>query len=420
MAKFTAEVFQNPYLADGATEAQAVVEVTCTEAGAAGAGGAIAGEIIIVDNSGSMGGEKIAAACTAAAAAIAEIPDGTLFAVVGGADVPRLVYGGRDWALVPMDKTTRRSAIEAARNMDATGGTAIGSWLTAAARMFEHSPATQRHALLMTDGLDQGETPQELEKAIKTAAKVFQCDCRGVGTDWNVAEVRKIAEALMGTVALIAKPSDMAEDFRAIMKTAASRGVASARLRIWVPAGAKVLFVRQVAPTLEELTARGVPVSELITDYDTGAWGDETREFHFGVQVAAQPLGTERLVARPQVMIGDEVAASGLVRALWSDDASLTAKIEPAVAHYTGQTELAAAIQEGLAAREAGDEATATIRLGDAVRLAAETGNDEATIKLGKVVDVDDSGTVRLKASASKLDAMDLDTASTKTSRVKR
>ena len=89
----------------------------------------------------------------------------------------------------------------------------------------------------------------------------------------------------------------------------------------------------------------------------------------------------------------------GLVKATWSNDSELTARIDQQVAHYTGQTELASMIQEGLAAKAAGDEATATTKLGRAVQLAAETGNDEATSKLRKVVDIEDEkdGTVRLK-----------------------
>jgi hypothetical protein len=44
------------------------------------------------------------------------------------------------------------------------------------------------------------------------------------------------------------------------------------------------------------------------------------------------------------------------------------------------------------------------------------------TTRLRKVVDIQDpdTGTVRLKKSASKIDEMSLDTASTKTSRVRR
>ena len=79
-------------------------------------------------------------------------------------------------------------------------------------------------------------------------------------------------------------------------------------------------------------------------------------------------------------------------------------------------------IQEGLAAKSAGNEELATTKLGRAVQLAAETGNDEATAKLRKVVDVQDAeaGTVRLKKAVEKADEMALDTASTKTTRVRK
>ena len=48
----------------------------------------------------------------------------------------------------------------------------------------------------------------------------------------------------------------MADDFRQMMRTAMARGVADATLRVWAPQGAEVLFVRQVAPTIEDLTDR--------------------------------------------------------------------------------------------------------------------------------------------------------------------
>ncbi len=37
--------------------------------------------------------------------------------------------------------------------------------------------------------------------------------------------------------------------------------VADAQLRVWSPQGAQVLFIRQVAPTVEDLTDRRVEVN---------------------------------------------------------------------------------------------------------------------------------------------------------------
>jgi hypothetical protein len=87
------------------------------------------------------------------------------------------------------------------------------------------------------------------------------------------------------------------------------------------------------------------------------------------------------------------------------------------VANYTGQAELATAIQEGLAAQATGDEATATEKLTRAVKLAQETGNEGTMKLLSKVVTQETDGTVRLKKAARE-DLVELDTRSTRTQRI--
>jgi hypothetical protein len=323
--------------------------------------------------------------------------------------------------MVQADARTRAVASAAVAQLTPRGGTAIGQWLLTAFEAFRAAPAQQRHAILLTDGKNEGESAAQLQGAIDTVTGQFQCDCRGVGADWDVPELRGIADALLGSVELIADPADMAADFQAMMQNAMSRGVADAKLKVWAPQGAELLFVRQVAPTVQDLTDRRVNVTPLITEYPTGAWGDESRDYHVAVRVPAKSLGAEQLVARVQIEVGGQVVTQGLVKALWSDQTELTTRINPAVAHYTGQAELAQVIQEGLAAKAEGDTNTATFKLGRAAQLAAETGNEEATQKLQKVVDIEDpvTGTVRLKRDVAKLDEMALDTASTKTTRVR-
>ena len=230
-----------------------------------------------------------------------------------------------------------------------------------------------------------------------------------------------MAQALLGTVDIIPHPTQMGTVFAELMQKSMGRGVSEAELRVWAPQGAQVMFVRQVSPTVEDLTHRGRQVNPLTKGYPTGAWGDESRDYHVAVRLAAKAVGQEQLAARVQLAVHNDVVTQGLVKAKWSSDDTLTTRINPAVAHYTGQTELAEAIQEGLAAKAAGDDATATTKLGRAVQLAAATGNDEATSKLRKVVDVQDveQGTVRLKKAVDKADEMALDTASTKTTRIR-
>lgn len=425
MATFSAEVFQNEFLPDGGTDVHAIVTVTCSGAGEAGqTDSGEAGEIVIVDTSGSMKGENIVAAQQAAAAALDQVLDGVWFAVIAGSHLPRLAFPVTpEPAMVRMDSQVRAQAKAAVGSFFADGGTAMGTWLRLATKVFASVPTlAQRHAILLTDGINQHESPQELSAAIEQAKGLFQCDCRGVGEDWQVAEVRRIATALLGSVDLIARPEDMAADFEQIMRQAMGRGVAEASLRVWAPQGAEVLFVRQVAPTVEDLTPRRQEVNPLTRGYPTGSWGDEARDYHVAVRLPAKSVGQEQLASRVQLAVGDTVVAQGLVKALWSNDDTLTARIDPAVAHYTGQAELAEAIQDGLAAKAAGDTTTATAKLGRAVQLAAQTGNDEATSRLRKIVEIDDAdtGTVRLRRAVSKLDEMALDTASTKTTRVRK
>ncbi len=425
MALFTSAVYQNEFLPDGGTDVNAIVTISCSGAGAAGqTGSGDAGENLIVDTSGSMGEANMHAAKQAAMVALDHILDGTYFAVVAGNHKAYLAYPmvQSGAGMVRMDARTRAEARRAISFFRADGGTAMGNWLNLAKALFDSiGQLAQKHAILLTDGENHNETQQQLDLAIRNCVGQFQVDCRGVGVDWKVAEIRTIAQALLGTVDIIPNPAELGRAFAEMMQKSMARGVAKAALRVWIPQGAQVLFIRQVSPTVEDLTARGVPLNPLTQAYPTGSWGDEERDYHVQIRLPAKSVGQEQLAARVQLAVGQEVLTQGLVKAKWSSDTNLTAQINPEVAHYTGQTELARAIQEGLAAKSSGDERTATTKLGRAAQLAAQTGNAEATAKLRKVVDIDNAatGTVRLKRKVDKADEMALDTASTKTTRIR-
>jgi hypothetical protein len=421
MTRFTADVYQNEFLALGATDVDAVVTVTATDAApVAAAATTAAAEIVIVDASGSMiTSGKLKAAKQATAAAIDAIRDGVVFGVISGTEEARAVFP-LNGTLAPASGETRARAKAAVANIVPSGGTAIGTWLTLARRLFDGTPAGLRHAILLTDGQNQHETVDELERVLADCQGHFQCDCRGVGTDWEVAELRRIASALLGSVDIIAQPEDMVADFQAMIERAMARGTADVALRLWTPQGAKVGFVKQVAPTIQDLTDRAVPVDALSADYPTGAWSNESRDYHVSVHVAAREVGDEVLAGRLSLVVDGQVVTQALIRAVWTDEPGLSTRINREVAHYTGQAELAEVIQEGLEARRAGDEAAATFKLGRAVQLATAGGNDGTLKLLRRVVEIDDpeSGTVRLSGSVDEVDEMSLDTRSTKTVRV--
>jgi hypothetical protein len=422
MTRFTADVYQNEFLALGATDVDAVVTVTATDATpVAVAAPTAAAEIVIVDASGSMVSPfgKLKAAKQATAAAIDAIRDGVAFGVISGTEEARAVFP-LDGTLAPASDHTRARAKAAVANILPSGGTAIGTWLTLAHRLFEGTPAGLRHAVLLTDGQNQHETVEELEQALAECQGHFQCDCRGVGTDWEVAELRRIASTLLGSVDIIARPEDMVADFQAMIERAMARGTPDVALRLWTPQGAKLGFVKQVAPAIQDLTDRAVSVDALSADFPTGAWGNESRDYHVNVRVAAREVGDEVLAGRLSLVVDGRLVTQALIRAVWTDEPGLSTRISREVAHYTGQAELAEVIQEGLEARRAGDERAATFKLGRAVQLATAGGNDGTLKLLRRVVEIDDpqSGTVRLSGTVDEVDEMSLDTRSTKTVRV--
>lgn len=427
---FTVDVYQNEYLTEGGRDVNAVVTVTTAgTVAAAPAAEANSAEIIIIDCSGSMGAPKtkIAEARAATAAAVDVIRDGVAFAVIAGTNRAVAIFPGGG-GLAVAGQEARESAKKAVARLQPGGGTAIGQWLRLAHQMFASHPAQLRHAILLTDGMDQHESSEDLDTAINLCEGIFSCDCRGVGTDWRVDELRRISTALLGTVDIVPDPAGLAADFSAMMAESMGKQVADVSLRIWTPQHASIEFVKQVAPAVEDLTGRRTQSSSQVGDYPTGAWGTgESRDYHLGVRVAAPgAVGQEMLAARVSLVTGSpsgpEVLGQGLVRAIWTDDEALSTRINKHVAHYTGQAELAQVIQEGLEARKRGDEDTATARLGRAVALAQQSGNEDTARLLAKVVDVVDAatGTVRLKKKVEDADEMALDTRSTKTVRTRK
>src|SRR5690349_281385 len=313
--QFSVDVYQNEYLPEGGREVQPIVTGTATGGGTVGGAvaaphmysagqGPSAAVAIMVDCSGSMDypPTKMRGARDATAAAVDALRDGTHFAVIDGTHVAKEVYpgGGR---LAVADATTREQARQALRRLSAGGGTAIGTWLRLADRLLNSADVSIRHGILLTDGRNEHESPQDLRATLEACAGRFTCDARGVGTDWEVKEVTGIASALLGTADIVADPAGLAADFTRMMETAMGKEVADVALRLWTPVGTTIRFVKQVAPTVEELTDRRTEAGPRAGDYPTGSWGDESRDYHVCVEVPAAGIGQEMLAARVSLVV---------------------------------------------------------------------------------------------------------------------
>jgi hypothetical protein len=418
-ANFQAEVFQNAYLPAGSTEVHAIMTVTTLGTAISETPQASGDRLfgIICDTSGSMDGAKIQSAKKAIIQLIEMLPEDVHFFVIAGSGRAKPIV-----SVMRADAINKEAAIKLIRSeITANGGTRISTWLDAAYQQFQIMPNAIRQALLLTDGQNDFGDAEDLEIKLQACEGVFQCDCRGVGTDWQVKQLQTIGNRLLGTTDIIAAPDQITNDFQAILGKALGKNVADVKLRLWSPQGADILYCKQVSPSIADLTAQRLNPQTL--DYPTGAWAaQESRDYHFCIKVNPGNIGDEMLAGRASLIAteaGVETKiAEGKILATWTEDEAKSTRIDRTVAHYTGQAELAQSIQEGLAARSAGNMEVATVKLEKAVRLAAASGNEATTKLLKSVVDIDDAGTVRLKRSVEKLDEMALETRSTVTTRI--
>ncbi|MEM9651231.1 MAG: VWA domain-containing protein, partial [Actinomycetota bacterium] len=233
MTSFTAEVFQNEFLPAGADTVDAVVTVRSSGEVDVGRSRKDAVEMIVIDTSGSMqeeGGRKMRAAREATKAAIDTIDDGVYFAIVGGNAGAYMIYPHEGLAIA--DARTREEAKQMVNRVQANGGTAIGTWLKAAGYLAGLRPGAIAHCLLLTDGKNQHEEDWVLDGAITSCIGLFQCDARGLGSDWDIEEMRKISAALLGSVDIIPRPEDMEAEFTRLTEAAMGKQIGSVALRL--------------------------------------------------------------------------------------------------------------------------------------------------------------------------------------------
>jgi hypothetical protein len=427
LMSFTVEAFQNRHLAPGATRVDAILSVTADAALQA------TGELMvgfILDKSGSMAGARIESVVAAVSRAVGLLDERAQLFVVA--------FDGSAYLLARAAQATpeaKRHAAQALAQLTAQGGTVMSAGLRAARTLFEQAPNAIRRAVFLTDGKNEGEKAQAVIDELARCAGVFECDCWGVGTDWQVGEVQQIATALLGKAALIPGPDGVDAAFSAAIERARSKALKDVRLRLWTPQGATVAFVKQVNPAIDDLTARARSISPQVREYLTGSWaGGEARDFHVAIDVRPGGVGDELLAARSSLVydeadpsapggwrLREEKPPEGRVFASWTDDAALSSRSSAHVTHYAVEDELGDAIRRGLQQQAQGDVSGATQLLGRAVRLAHASHNTGATQRLARVVEVldPDHGTVRLKRNVNKDVTMDLELESRSTSRAR-
>lgn len=420
---FDVAAYQNPYLRTGTTTMQAVVSINLTADLSVSTPVPLALGIVI-DRSGSMEGAKIEAAKDAAIRVVQACDESTAFMVVTFNETSNII--------VPPTSGTpeaKSRAAQAIRAIYANGGTCMSTGLGAVTEQMANAAGRACKILFLTDGKNEGEKRATLDRAVaRCKGANVQVSAWGIGTDWDANELLHIANETQGAADIIPSPTQVAAKFTEAFSQMQKTAVNDVKLKIWTPVGVRIKNFQQVFPSLINLSPTPNPANqrEFFVNFGAMAKGDQ-RDYLIDLEIPSYNPGQQFLMARPSLLYtlprqGEQEEKSerkGWIFAQWTDNLQEAAQIDPHVAHYTNQEELSQSVMEGQQALAAGDNERATRLLGKALAISEQSGNENMTHLLNKLVKKDTGGTVRLNAAASEVDKKSLAINSGKTSRLK-
>jgi Ca-activated chloride channel family protein len=400
---FTLAAYNNPYLRVNQNTMQAVLSLTLDPVMQVAPVPLALG--IALDRSGSMEGPKMRAARDGAIKVVQSLDASMTFLVVTFNENARVVFGP---ALATPDNKER--AVKALQTVYANGGTRMSTALNTIVQQFGNDQARATKILFLTDGKNEGERRNALDQAVDLCRSAnININAWGVGTDWDAAELRHMADATYGTADIIPTPKQVEAAFTASFSEMRKIAITNAHLQLWSPNGVKFTQIQQVYPSLAPLGMELDPTNPHQQIVGIGSFAPgEQHEYLLNIEMPVYPPGQQFMMVRPSVryFVGgkDEVeeksAREGWIFVQWTEDVTLASQIETHIAHYTNQEELAQHIKEGQAALAAGDSERATRLLGKALEISQRTGNIQITKLLDNIVQRDANGTIRLNQQA--------------------
>jgi len=198
---FTINAYNNPYLRVDQHTMQAVLSVSLdADIGLAPAPLTLA---IALDHSGSMEGERMSAARDGAIKVVQALDETMNFLVVTFNDNARVIFGPQ-----PGTPENKRRAVQALQAVFSGGGTCMSTALNAVVARLGQDRTRATKILFLTDGKNEGEKRPVLNEAVsRCAAANISINAWGVGTDWDAAELRHIADATHGSADIIDRKS---------------------------------------------------------------------------------------------------------------------------------------------------------------------------------------------------------------------
>lgn len=197
--------------------------------------------VVVLDRSGSMGGQKIEHARAAVAELIGQLGPQDRLALVTYADGAVLTI-----PLAPADPALREGWLATVREIAPGGGTNMSSGLDLALAAIERArtPARVPRVVLVSDGLaNQGDaTPEGLVRRAAAAARGgYALTTVGVGADFNEYLMTALADAGTGNYHYLRGSEDLAGVFARELDAARTEVASGLAVRIEPGAGVQVL-----------------------------------------------------------------------------------------------------------------------------------------------------------------------------------
>ncbi len=358
---------------------------------------------LICDVSGSMQGAKFNSMIETTENLLLTLPDNLTFNIV--------IFDNNAHEVLPMTRiqhnTDRNELVQnfrrSIKRFSIFGGTSMSTGIRTAlqSQSIVRGNIT-RYGIFLTDGQNT-EPEAQLAAAVKEAANSQLHLCAyGYGNDWEPKSLTKMAEITQGWMPkAVPNPTDLRKEFVALVARMAKTVATDVALQIWTPTGAKILSLSQAYPqwVKGEAAPQGdghtwvVPVPPM-SDKDH-------RDFVVHIELAS--VGAKVVACKPSVVYisgGQRIEEKG-DQSTWiilqqTLDTNMTNQVNPVVAGYLGQGQLAASTKAMTEALDAGDKKAAERHRTEALEIAQATGNKAMT----EVLDAASGNEVARKTAA--------------------
>jgi hypothetical protein len=420
---FTVKAYHNKYLRLNQTTMQAVLSIAVDPAVQLVPMPLALG--IALDRSLSMTGHKLNAALDGAIKVVQALDETITFVVVVFHTQARIIFGP-----VAGTPSNKQSAIQAIRSVTATGGTAMSTALNALVNTLGNDPTRTTKILFLTDGKNEGEQRQRLDEAVaRCSAANIAIHAWGVGTDWDGAELQSLAEATRGDAGMIPTPHEIESQFSATFKELRKTAASRVRCFLWSPPGVNIRSIQQVYPTIIPLRLEPDAANPRQQSVQLGSFNfgeQRRRDYLLDLVVPAREPGQRFVMVRPSLRYfatgtgerEEKVDNTSWVYAEWTDVIALSAHIDPQIAHYTREGDLAQYIEEGQKALKMGDTKKAEHSLALALESSKRAGNEAITLLLSDILEEDADGNVRLNPKADPVTLKKLEISRGRTARI--